>query len=150
MDWTSISSVFVLATVKFMIAPVTGATLGLGFLQAMISSALGAWTSASVFYFLSDFFLSRARDKRIEKAKLSDAPIKLSKKKRVVNKFIVRIKNSLGIYGLCFFAPLFLSVPIGTIICAKFFYKKKMTFPLIIISLGINSLLLSLLSFLFF
>ena len=41
------------------------------------------------------------------------------------NKFIVRLKLKLGIYGISFYAPLFLSVPIGTIITAKFYGKEK-------------------------
>ena len=65
------------------------------------------------------------------------------KRKKVftrTNKFIVRMKG-LGIIAICFYAPLFLSMPIGSIISAKFFGKDNRTFPLIVLGIGINGLI---------
>jgi hypothetical protein len=47
----------------------------------------------------------------------------------------------LGIVGISFYAPFFLSVPIGSIISAKFFGKDKRTFPLIVLGIGVNGLI---------
>jgi hypothetical protein len=68
-------------------------------------------------------------------------PLKQKKKFTKTNKLIVRIKHKLGIIGVAFYAPLFLSIPIGTIITAKFYGKEKRTFPLIILGIGINGVI---------
>jgi len=59
------------------------------------------------------------------------------------NKLIVWVKRSIGIYGVTFLAPLFLSIPIGSIVCAKFYGHKKMTFPLMVFYTLVYGLLMS-------
>ncbi len=54
------------------------------------------------------------------------------------NKLVVRMKRSLGIVGISMFAPLFLSVPIGSIISAKFYGKDKRTFWFIGLGMFVN------------
>jgi hypothetical protein len=147
MSWGAIFTTILLGTIKFLFAPLSGAGMGLSFFEAMISSLIGAWLSASIFYHLSDHFLNKAREKRLVQFKLTGEIPSLSKKKRLVNRFILKIKKSVGQVGICFLAPLFLSVPLGTIICAKFYFKKKYTFILILCGLLINSFLLSVISF---
>ena len=66
-----------------------------------------------------------------------------------MNKFIVRIKRSLGIYGISFYVPLFLSIPIGSIIVAKFYGKFKKTFPLVILGIAMNATILTTLAYIF-
>ena len=62
---------------------------------------------------------------------------------------VVKLKRSVGIYGITFLAPLFLSVPIGSIISAKFYGKKKITFLLIVIGMFTNGLLTTGLAYIF-
>lgn len=150
MNWTAISSVFLLATFKFMLAPLSGLGLGLSFLIAMLTSFVGATLSSAVFYFMSEYFLQRSAQKKLAKTQAEGYQPKFSKKKWVVNRTIIKIKLGIGQIGLCFLAPLFLSIPIGTIICAKFFGKKKTTYPIIVIGVAVNSFLLTLVSSLFF
>ena len=64
-------------------------------------------------------------------------PIQKKKFTRM-NKFIVKIKGSLGIVGISFWAPFFLSIPIGSIVTAKFYGENKKTYPLIIVGMFIN------------
>jgi hypothetical protein len=87
----------------------------------------------------------RAHNKR--KKMIADAlanGITLPPKKKFTrtNKTIVRLKNRFGIYGISLFAPLFLSVPLGTIITAKFYGKERKTFPLIILGMFVNGVIL--------
>lgn len=143
MNWIAYSSVIGLATFKFMFAPFAAIGQGLNFFEAVICSLIGAIISASIFYFSSDYFMGRAQKKRAEKEARSGQVQKMGKKKRAMNKLILKIKRSLGIYGICFFAPLFLSVPIGTIICAKFYRKQAQSIWLIYLGLIGNSLILT-------
>ena len=64
-----------------------------------------------------------------------------------MNKLIVKIKRTLGIYGVCLFAPLFFSIPGGTIISAKFYGKDKRTFLLILFGIVVNGAITTSLAF---
>ncbi len=149
MSWQAISSVFVLSTFKFLFAPFTGAGLSLTFFETALASFAGATLSSAFFYFSSKYFIAKQREKRMNNQvkPLSSA---VSLRKRKINKMIVRLKWKVGTYGLCYLAPLFLSIPVGTIICAKFYNHRSTTFPLIVVCLAVNSLLLSTLAFFIF
>ena len=130
--------------IKFLFTPFGGPKAGLSFIETYIVCVTGALVSAAIFYFSSEFFLIRAHKKRKElllQSIESGIPLKQKKKFTKTNKLIVRIKRQLGIIGVAFYAPLFLSIPIGTIITAKFYGKEKRTFPLIILGIGINGVL---------
>jgi hypothetical protein len=72
--------------------------------------------------------------KLIQKAEASGKEIKHKKKFTPTNKKIIRLKKSLGVFGITFLAPLLLSIPVGTIIVAKFFGKQRFTYPLLLLS----------------
>ena len=143
MSWGLIATVFLLSTIKFMFAPLTGSGLGLPFWETYVASVAGGTFGAAIFYFSSELLLKYSRKKKIakeEEATRLGLTITCKKKFNKTNRFIIRIKRSLGIYGICFWAPFFLSVPIGSIIVAKFYGKLKKTFPLIVIGMAINAL----------
>lgn len=157
MNWGSIFGVFLLATVKFMFAPFTGAGLDLTFLETILACASGGILSSSIFYLLSDFFIKRHREKLktkqnhlIDSQPLSNRQRTKLVRKYKINRMIVRVKWSVGQWGICFLAPLFLSVPLGTIICAKFYNHKANTLGVIAIGLSVNSVALSLIAYLLF
>jgi len=141
MHWHLYFSLFGLSMIKFMFAPFGGPAMKLNFLETYISCVAGAFLAAFIFYFSSEFFMIRAHKKR--QAALHDSitngtPLKFKPKFTRFNKLIVRLKRRLGIYGIAFYAPLFLSVPLGSIVTAKFYGKEKRTFPLILLGICIN------------
>lgn len=152
MAWGSYITVFALSTFKFMFAPFTGALLKLSFLETFLICAIGGTFSAAVFFYSSEYFIIRSivkKRKRKEEA-LAQGLIWLEKPKFTrTNKLIVKMKRTFGIYGICFWAPFFLSVPIGTIITAKFYGKLKKSFPLVIIGMFLNSFIMSSFAYLF-
>lgn len=118
------------------------------FYEIFGSVTVGAWVSMSVFYFTSELLMKRAAKKRHETyihAKVNGIELKQKKKFTKMNKLLVKMKRSIGIYGLTLFAPLFLSIPIGSIVCAKFFGHEKKTFPLMLLFTGLYSLVMCLL-----
>lgn len=148
MKWGAMFVLFGISMAKFMFAPFGGIPAHLTFLETYLSCVSGAIVSAAIFYFSSEYFLHRARRKREQLAEDIALGRTVSKKKKrrnftFVNKMIVRLKKRLGIYGTAFFVPLFLSIPIGSIITAKFFGKDKRTFPLIIIGIFLNGAFLT-------
>ena len=108
-----------------------------------VASALGGYFSAVIFYFASEKVIL-FQQKRKE-AKIQKGSYKPKKKFTRTNKWVVKIKKTFGILGLTYLAPLFLSVPVGSVICAKFYNENKYTFPLIILWISVNSVLLNLL-----
>ncbi len=150
MNWTAILSVVLLSTFKFMLAPFTAINgYGVNFLTSIIASTAGAWLSATFFYFLSEYFQKKSREKQLKKEQDPNYVKKFSRRKWKVNRAILKVKLGIGQLGICLLAPLFLSVPVGTIICAKFYGKKKTTYPMILSGLFLNAVLLSSLAHIF-
>ena len=152
MVWGSYITVFLLSTIKFMFAPFTGALLKLSFLETFLICAIGGTVSAAFFFYSSELFIVRSIvNKRKRKAEALANGLEWIEKPNFTktNKLIVKMKRTFGIYGICFWAPLFLSVPIGTIITAKFYGKLKQSFPLIVIGMFLNSLIMSSIAYLF-
>lgn len=144
-NWGLILTGFGLGTFKFLFAQ--WGTYGLyhntvssdpefGLIQVFVGVMAGAWTSMSLFYFFSGWLMKRAAYKR-RKARESalEQGLEVEEKRKFtrMNKFIVWVKRNIGIYGVTLLAPLFLSIPIGSIVCAKFYGKKRRTFPLMMI-----------------
>ncbi|MBB78284.1 MAG: hypothetical protein CL844_04715 [Crocinitomicaceae bacterium] len=153
MIWGSLISLFLLSTVKFMFTPFGGPALGLSFFQTYFICVSGGIFGSSFFYFLSGYFLKRSKRKKHDKMKNNKIEDHFLKKKKTfskMNKLIIKIKTSIGIIGICFWAPFLLSIPIGSIISAKFYGHKKETFLLIIIGMFINAFITTSLAYLIY
>ena len=118
---------FLLATVKFLFAASIVSTTSLTPVEIAISTGLGALFSFNLFYWSSSFFIKRALDKKIRDMRNGTYKPKATFTK--MNKWLVKLKKSKsGFWLICIFAPLLLSVPIGSIIVAKFYFEKKITY----------------------
>tara|TARA_B110000285_G_scaffold89057_1_gene102181 strand:+ start:753 stop:1211 length:459 start_codon:yes stop_codon:yes gene_type:complete len=152
MAWGAISSLFFVSWIKFMFAPFGGPALGLTFLETYTGCVTGAILSSALFYFSADYLMERANTKRIQakkKALINGTPVKQKKNFTRMNKFIVKIKRSLGQIGVCFWAPFFLSIPIGSIISAKFYGHSSKTYPLIVLGIFLNGIVTTGIAYLF-
>jgi hypothetical protein len=141
---------FFLSMVKFLFTPFGGPAAKLTFMETYLSCVAGGVFSAFIFFFMSDFFMKKAVLKRREQyqaALKNGAVIPFKKKFTFMNKLVVRMKMKIGIFGVAMYAPLFLSVPLGSIITAKFYGKEKKTFPLIVLGMFINGLITSSLAY---
>lgn len=152
MSWDHISYVFVLAIVKFMFAPFTGSALGLPFWETYLASVAGGSFSAVIFFFFSDFIIKYSHKRKVKKRLALEKSGQEVKRKKIftrTNRAIIRTKRRLGIIGICFYAPFFLSVPVGSIVAAKFYGKLKKTFPLIILGLVVNAMITTSLAYVY-
>lgn len=153
MHWGLLATGFGFGTFKFLFAHwaiagiAAGKEIEIHAAEIFISVTAGAWFSMTVFYFMSGFFMRRAkakRNKQLQQALERGEEIKRKKVFTRANKLIVWIKRKFGIYGVSLLAPLFLSIPLGSIVCAKFYGQKKRTFPLMMFFTGTYSFLMSL------
>ncbi len=153
MQWHFYFTLFSLSMIKFMFAPFGGPAMKLNYLETYLSCISGAFVAAFIFYFSSEFFMIRAHKKRqaaLQASITNGTPLKYKPKFTRFNKLIVKLKRRFGIYGIAFYAPLFLSVPLGSIVTAKFYGKEKRTFPLILLGICINGAITTGLAYLIF
>lgn len=147
MAWGHYIALAGLSTFKFMFAPIYGRGVGLSFIETYLITFIGAAGTAVFFYILAGYFMTRAAKKRYKtrmEMLFHGVEYVEPRKFTFINKAVVRVKKSIGIYGITFYAPFFLSVPIGTIVATKFYGKNKRTLPLILIGLAKNALLTTL------
>lgn len=133
---------FVLGTFKFMFAH--WAVYGMGqlegyntsFFEIFLSVEAGALSCMTIFYWFSGYIMKSVTDRRERKYREAIAAGKTPKKKKVftrINKTIVWVRMKFGIVGVTFIAPLVMSIPLGSVVCAKFYRNKKWTFPLMVL-----------------
>lgn len=152
MNWGAYIFLAGFSSIKFMFAPVAGLGFKLSFLETYLSCVTGALITAIIFYFGANSFMRRAHEKKVKryrKSQASGTPLKRKKNFTRVNKYIVKLKRSIGIFGISMWAPFFFSVPIGSIVTAKFFRKRKITFVIIVAGIFFNGFISTLMTYLF-
>lgn len=117
-QWYEFLSVFLLSTVKFLGAPFLAKGLGLTYLQCILVCSLGGITGVLVFFnlgarivsFFPNFFKPIKKDRKIFTRK---------------NKMYVNLIRNYGIFGLALITPVFISIPVGSFLAARFFSNQK-------------------------
>lgn len=134
MNLAAYSTGFFMGTVKFMFAATSMMVFSVSYWEIVFSTFFGAFASFNIFFFFSGMLMERAKGKKIEKIK--NGTLKPKKQFSRMNKFIVRLKfSSFGYFVLVIVGPMVLSIPIGSIIIAKFYRRIKFTYWLEVVSL---------------
>jgi len=134
MNFAAYSTGFLMGTVKFMFAATSMMAFSVSYWEVVFATFLGAFISFNIFFFFSGLLMERARDKKLEKIK--NGSLKSKKQFSRMNKFIVKMKlSSFGYFVLVIVGPMVLSIPIGSIIIAKFYRRIKFTYWLEMVSL---------------
>ena len=135
-----------LGTLKFMFASTPGVIANLPFLEVYFFATLGGLVSFNVFYFLANYFITKSLENNQKKMKLGT--YKSPKKFTKTNKVIVRLKmTDFGFWAITIVAPLVLSIPIGSIIVAKFYRHHKITYWITTLSLIVSQALFTFIAF---
>jgi len=129
-----------LASVKFLFVPPALVYLGYGVTTTFITTMIGGCTGAITFFYGGKGIID-AWDKLF--------PSKKKKKKFTKqNRRIIRIKQKFGLWRFCFTAVI-LSIPVASILLAKFYSNGKKTIPVFITVLAIWTLVLTLVFYFF-
>jgi hypothetical protein len=144
-----IGYLILLSSVKFFIVPFLSVNFyEYNFLTSVLINTAGGIIGSTFFFKSSYFFVQRSIRRRIKRIKDGKA-----KPKRIftrTNRYIVRIKNTMGMYGLALITPALISIPIGSIIAAKYYHlKPNLMLGLIYISSFVWAAGLSGLAFIF-
>jgi len=114
--------VMLISTVKHTLVGIpTGYATGLNMLEVMLYTAIGGTIGVLFFMYFADtmkkLYLWYLK-------KRGKTPRKFTK----MNRFIVRVKQRFGLYGLAFITPPLISVPVGAMIAASIYKNKKRVF----------------------
>jgi len=134
MNFAAYTTGFLMGTVKFMFAATSMMAFSVSYWEVVFATFLGAFVSFNFFFFFSGLLMERAKEKKL--IKIKDGTLKPKKQFSKMNKFIVKMKlSSFGYFVLVIVGPMVLSIPIGSIIIAKFYRRIKFTYWLEIVSL---------------
>lgn len=164
--WFKVLQVFLLSSIKFLLAVPYAFKMKFDCLQTIIITSSGG-ISGVIFYFyffsgmlrlLRKHFLWRynlifnkifARPRRFfeYRKKVRQSKFKHRKKFTRKNKIIVRIKQKWGLFGIAFLTPILLTIPLGTFLATKYYSRhlKKTVLISLFISVLAWSIILSLL-----
>lgn len=131
MSWHVFIFIFAMGIVKFLFAPTLAYAAfpgqNLTHWQIIIPMISGALFGFNLFYWFSEFFMDRAKKKRIKAIRSGNK--KKKKNFTKLNKFIVRIKMSdMGLVILSTVGLMFMSIPIGAVVLAKFYREKHIAY----------------------
>jgi len=136
-------SIFLLSATKLLWAPGTAAAAGLTFWETVFISSLGGMTGIVFFYYFGHMVFVAFDNWKAKKRKQVKEKKVFTKKSRMV----INVKNKFGLYGLTLLTPSILSIPIGCVIAAKFYFDNRLTLPLLLIFSVVWSFILSIFSF---
>ncbi|MEM9023549.1 MAG: hypothetical protein AAGB22_07395 [Bacteroidota bacterium] len=119
-----------LSLLKFAVTPEIMRTAGYGYWETLFTVLIGGSLGVTLFYYSGTVVINYIDAWWPGNRSSKNKPRKSFTRK---NKFIVRIKNRFGLYGLAFLTPLLLSIPIGSVLAARFFpYGHKTTVALLV------------------
>jgi hypothetical protein len=143
-------AVALFASVKFLFSPFFAEGLHLNFRESLISTTIGgvlgilvfgligelisdSWTKIMAFYLR--IFTGRSEPEARRFA---------NRKFKWMTRFIVKVKQKLGLFGLALLSPCLISIPIGAIACMSFFsHRRKSVFLYLFLSLAFWTLVLN-------
>lgn len=131
-------SVYLVSMIKFFAGPVTGATVGLTYLESVLLTIAGMMTTVVIFS-----VIGRAFSKWV-------AARRRAKNKPMFNKGnrrIVKIWKNFGVVGVAFLTPILLTPIVGTVVAALFGAPRKQIFIHMLWSAVVWSALLNLMVF---
>jgi len=120
-EFWEILTVMLISSTKHVFGPPSGYVAGFNMLEVILYTSIGG--IAGVFFFM--YFASTMKKGYLwYLKKRGKTPRKFTK----TNRFIVRVKQRFGLYGLAFITPPIISVPIGAVIVATIYKNKVRAF----------------------
>lgn len=137
----TIISLALLASVKFLFAPAAIYIAGYDYLTAVAITTGGGIFGTWIFYRLGKTIIAWVN-------KIYH-PRKPRKKFTFLNRFMIRVRADYGLLGLSIITPCIISIPIGSIIAARYYGEKRWTLIFIYLSVLIWALILNSITYYF-
>ena len=135
------------SAVKFFLAVPATVLAGYSYFSAIIITTIGGILGFIVF-----FYIGEIKWVRIFFGKLMDWIFKLfgvdraekeKKKFSRKNRLIVTVKGRYGLIGLALLTPCVFSIPLGSLLAARYYDNRSMTIPYMIFSIALWSFILT-------
>ena len=127
--WYEIISVYLTSAVKFLFAPFFAAMADFTFFETILVTSLGGVSGVVVFFTFGnriiDFFAFFFKSTKTKKNAFTKK-----------NKFYVKLIRNYGLFGLAVFSPILISIPVGSILAARFFHTHQKK-ALVYMSIGV-------------
>ncbi|MCB0769780.1 MAG: hypothetical protein KDC00_05175 [Flavobacteriales bacterium] len=137
-------SVLFMATFKFLITGLYSFSMGFSYLETLLFTMIGGMAGATGIYMLGtrvlEWFRKRYVRKREARIAKGVAPRRIFTR---TNRTIVKVKHRYGVVGLVAIAPPILSIPITSLLAAKYFRHERRTLPVLLGSICIWSIVLT-------
>jgi hypothetical protein len=128
--------VFLVSSIKFLIAPALSFGMGLNFIQTWLSTTAGGIVGVVVFFFLSKWILqlySRyffyyfhlARIKIYGFLNIKVPKFIPARRFTKRNRLIITIVKKFGMAGIVILTPVLLSIPVGTFIATRYYSANR-------------------------
>ena len=124
-----ISGLLLLSALKFLLAPGSIYAVGYNFWGTILISTIGGWMGVLGFFYFGKIILGFFQWFSL---RLRTGPVKPKRKMTRTNRMIVKIKrHHMGIIVLALITPTLTSIPVGSVIAARFFRYDRWTVPLL-------------------
>jgi hypothetical protein len=147
--WLKITEVFLIASVKFLLAPFEAERYGFSFWESVAITTIGGFVGTLAFYFAGTKIVgwwkhTKALFMSVFLRRPAETFERIPPKKFTrMRRLIARVKMRFGLLGIAFITPCLISIPIGTIIATDLFRKRKPVILYLTISLVFWSILLN-------
>lgn len=144
-DILEIISVAGISAVKFVLGPFLAFASGLSYWQTLIITAAGGIFGVLFFFYFSQWLAQIISSYKNQAYFLFGVNAKPNKKKvfNWRNRMLVRVIQTFGLAGIAAITPALLSIPLGTIIAARYFRDKRKVVAYLCVSVICWSLILS-------
>lgn len=146
--------VFAVSSIKFLIAPALSFSLGLNFMQTLLSTTSGGITGVIFFFFLSRWsillykryfvlYTYKIKNGIYDFLNMGIPVIVPSRRFTRRNRFIIKVIRKYGLSGIVILTPILLSIPLGTFLATRYYSSNRYLLVYLIGSVLFWSLLLS-------
>lgn len=133
--------ILITAMVKFAFSPLLSLSLGFSLLHTIIITGVGGCIGVTIFFLGSAWIMRWMEDRRT--VAILEGRRSSRRSFTRANKMIVKVKRNQGLNGLAALTPVLISIPIGTVIAAKYFRNDKRALPVLFSSVLIWDVILS-------
>lgn len=134
-DIVKIIGLIIFSGLKFFFAPSTVYLSGYSYFETIAITSTGGILTVLVFFYFGEalkIIFSSRRKKKKEKMKFTKS-----------NRRFIKIKTKYGLIGLAILTPCFFSVPLGSLLAARYFDEDKRTLPFLFTSVILWSFILT-------
>lgn len=143
LEIAKVAGLFLLSTVKLFFAPGACIAAGYEIKQTILITSSGGIFGILFFYYLGVWAMKKLD---VYRNRIFLSRKHLMPQRRIFsrrNRFIIKIKGNFGLLGLALLTPAIISIPIGSVVAARFYKENKLTLPVLVISTLIWSVALT-------